>query len=52
MYSMITPCYKSSSWSGFPNLPVTMHPFSISTDEKVPLKLLTTKRLNKMAKLN
>jgi len=29
--------------SGVPNLSLTMYPFSISTDENVPLKFLMTK---------
>jgi len=37
---------------GVPNLPLTMYPFSISTDEHVPLKFLMTKRLSKITKIH
>jgi len=36
--------------TGVPNLFLTMYPFSISTDEYVPLNFLTTKRLSKIIK--
>ena len=36
--------------SGIPNLSLTMYPFSISTDEQVPLKFLMTKRLSETKK--
>jgi len=36
--------------SGVPNLSLTMYPFSISIDERVPLKCLVTKRLRKIRK--
>jgi len=36
---------------GVPNLSLTMYPISISTDEHVPLKFLTTKTLRKIIKI-
>jgi len=33
-----------------PNLSLTMYPFSISTDERVPLKFLMTKKLSEISK--
>jgi len=38
--------------TGVPNLFLTMYPFSISTDEYVPLNFLTTKRLSKITKIH
>jgi len=35
-----------------PNLFLTMRPFSISTDEHVPLKFLMTKYLSKITKIH
>jgi len=34
--------------TGVTNLSLTMYPFSISIDERVPLKCLMTKKLNKI----
>jgi len=36
--------------AGVPDLFLTMYPFSILTNEHVPLKFLITKRLNKITK--
>ena len=41
-----------SSITGVPNLSLTTHPFSISTDEHVPLKFLMIKRLNEIRKIH
>jgi len=38
--------------TGVPNLFLTMYPFSISTDQYVPLTFLTTKRLSKITKIH
>jgi len=38
--------------AGVPNLSLTIYPFSISTDEHVPLKCLVTKRISKRTKIN
>jgi len=38
--------------TGVPSLFLTTYPFSISTDEYVPLNLLTTKRLSKITKIH
>jgi len=38
--------------AGIPNISLTMYPFSISTDEQLPLKCLTTKRLSKITKIH
>jgi len=48
----VFPNSKSIVWfrTGVPELSLAMHPFSISADEHVPLKFLTTKRLRKITK--
>jgi len=37
---------------GVPGLSLSMHPFSISTDEHVPVKYLMTGRLSKMTNIH
>jgi len=37
---------QASSKTGVPNISLTMHPFSMSTDELVTLKVLMTKYFN------
>jgi len=43
---------RKHSRSVVPNISLTMHPVSISTDEYVPLKFLVTKRLSKITKIH
>jgi len=37
---------------GVPNISLTMHPFSISTEEHVPLNFLKTKRPSEITKIH
>jgi len=38
--------------AGVTNLPLTMYPFRISTDEHVPLKYFITKRLSRITEIH
>jgi len=44
--------WKSTSMPGVRNLSLTIYPFSISTNEHVLLKFLTTKRLSETTKIH
>jgi len=48
---ILSPLPKFRFRTGVPLLTLAMYPFSISTDEPVPLKFLMTKRLRKITKI-